>query len=89
LWARTWDVTACTQWIAQLEVENHGALGILSNIVALPRPAACVLMETRDGWQVSDRRCPSEACIVLTPPASSAIDAAVQGVIDADVLRAA
>jgi hypothetical protein len=46
-------------------------------------------METHDGRQVSDRRYPSEAGTVLTPPASSAIDATVQAVIDTDVLRAA
>jgi hypothetical protein len=86
-WARTWDVTACAQRIAQLEVENRGAPGILSNIVARPRPGHA-LMETHDGRQVSDRRYPCEVCTVLTPPTSSKIDSTVQGVIDADRHRA-
>lgn len=67
-------------------------VGIFPNPAALLRLAACVLIETHDEWQVSDRRYLSEASMaMLTPPAPVAITATAtatqQEVIDTDVPR--
>ena len=46
-------------------------VGIFPNPAARLRPAACVLIETHDEWQVSDRRYLSEASmdqLTLDPP---------------------
>ena len=46
-------------------------VGIFPNPAALLRLAACVLIETHDEWQVSDRRYLSEASmdqLTLDPP---------------------
>jgi putative transposase len=72
--------------------------GIFPNPAALLRLAACVLIETHDEWQVSDRRYLSEASMAqLTPQAPTGITATVtdtdtdteQEMIDTNVTRTA
>jgi len=67
-------------------------VGIFPNPAALLRLAACVLIETHDEWQVSDRRYLSEASMdQLTPPAPTSITATANKpeVIDTAAIRTA
>ena len=60
-------------------------VGIFPNPAALHRLSSCVLIETHDGWQVSDRRHVSETSMaLLTPPEPTALPTrpAYKGVID-------
>ncbi len=66
-------------------------VGIFRNPAALLlRLAACVLIESHDEWQITERRYLSEACMAqLTPPGPTVITAAstTPEVIDATAIR--
>jgi putative transposase len=89
-WVKVWSTNPLERLNKEVK-RRTDVVGIFPNPAALMRLAACVLIETHDEWQVSDRRYLSEASMdQLTPPAPTSITATQQReVIDTAAIRTA
>ena len=73
-WRKVWSTNPLERLNKEVK-RRTDVVGIFPNDNALLRLTACVLIETHDEWQVSDRRYLSEASMAqLTPPAPTALE---------------
>jgi putative transposase len=89
-WVKVWSTNPLERLNKEVK-RRTDVVGIFPNPAALLRLAACVLIESHDEWQVSDRRYLSEASMAqLTPPAPTSITATHEKeVIDTPAIRTA
>jgi putative transposase len=90
-WRKVWSTNPLER--LNIEVKRRtDVVGIFPNPAVLLRLSTCVLIESHDEWQVADRRYLSkESMAQLTPPAPTAINAAINKAeaIDTYVIRRA
>ncbi len=73
-WRKVWSTNPLERLNKEVK-RRTDVVGIFPDDTSLLRLAACVLIETHDEWQVSDRRYLSEASMAhLTPPAPTALE---------------
>ena len=89
-WVKIWSTNPLERLNKEVK-RRTDVVGIFPNPAALLRLAACVLIESHDEWQVTDRRYLSESSMAqLTPPAPTTITAATdKEAIDDTVQRTA
>ena len=91
-WRKIWSTNPLERLNKEVK-RRTDVVGIFPDDTSLLRLAACVLIETHDEWQVSDRRYLSEQSMAqLTPPAPTPIEArhdTSQEVIDTSNLKTA
>ena len=91
-WLKIWSTNPLERLNKNVK-RRTDVVGIVPDDGSLLRLSACVLIETHDEWQVSDRRYLSEASMAqLTPPAPTAIEAhtdTTEEVIDTAALKTA
>lgn len=73
-WRKIWSTNPLERLNKEVK-RRTDVVGIFPDDASLLRLSACVLIETHDEWQVSDRRYLSEASMAqLTPPAPTTIE---------------
>ncbi len=73
-WRKVWSTNPLERLNKEVK-RRTDVVGIFPDDASLLRLAACVLIETHDEWQVSDRRYLSEASMAqLTPPPPTALE---------------
>jgi putative transposase len=73
-WRKIWSTNPLERLNKEVK-RRTDVVGIFPDDASLLRLSACVLIETHDEWQVSDRRYLSEASMAqLTPPAPTALE---------------
>jgi putative transposase len=73
-WRKIWSTNPLERLNKEVK-RRTDVVGIFPDAAALLRLAACVVIETHDEWQVSDRRYLSEASMAqLTPPPPTALE---------------
>jgi putative transposase len=73
-WRKIWSTNPLERLNKEVK-RRTDVVGIFPDDQSLLRLAGCVLMETHDEWQVSDRRYLSEASMaLLNPPAPTALE---------------
>jgi putative transposase len=91
-WRKIWSTNPLERLNKEVK-RRTDVVGIFPDDASLLRLSACVLIETHDEWQVSDRRYLSEASMAqLTPPAPTAIEPhtdTTEEVIDTAALKTA
>jgi putative transposase len=91
-WRKIWSTNPLERLNKEIK-RRTDVVGIFPDDASLLRLSACVLIETHDEWQVSDRRYLSEASMTqLTPPAPTAIEPhtdTTEEVIDTAALKTA
>jgi putative transposase len=91
-WRKIWSTNPLERLNKEIK-RRTDVVGIFPDDASLLRLSACVLIETHDEWQVSDRRYLSEASMAqLTPPAPTAIEPhtdTTEEVIDTAALKTA
>ncbi len=91
-WRKIWSTNPLERLNKEVK-RRTDVVGIFPDDASLLRLSACVLIETHDEWQVSDRRYLSEASMAqLSPPAPTALEAHTdtgEEVVDTATLKTA